>query len=159
APGASPWAHQRLSRSEIDEKRRLKMRTIVLGLLFTLAPAHADGNWEPVSKKNGITVDRRAVDGTKLKEFRGCATLQTPLGSHLSVFSDIDHAVEWMDSCRASSVVEDGGDRLKVVYNRTKASWPVWDRDAVLRNDVYFDAADGRVRIEFASVDNAKMPP
>jgi hypothetical protein len=121
--------------------------------------ARAEAPWEPVSNKNGITVDRRAVDGSKLKEFRGRGTIEAPLASILAVFSDVDHAVEWMDSCRASSVVEDGGDRDKVVYNRTRARWPVWDRDAVLGNHVYFDAAEGRVRLEFSTVTDDKMPP
>jgi hypothetical protein len=129
----------------------------VTALLAT--PALADNPWELVSNKNGIVVDRRIVDGTKLKEFRGRGVIDVPLATLLAVFSDIDHAVEWMDSCRASSVVEDGGDRMKVVYNRTKARWPVSDRDAVLRNDVFFDEADGRVRIEFSTVQNDKAPP
>jgi hypothetical protein len=133
-------------------------RVMMLALTFVTA-ARAESAWESVSNKNGIAVDRRAVDGSKLKEFRGRGTIDAPLTSILAVFSDVDHAVEWMDSCRASSVVEDGGDRLKVVYNRTRARWPVWDRDAVLRNNVYFDAAEGRVRIEFSTVDNDKMPP
>src|SRR5205085_741135 len=59
----------------------------------------------------------------------------------------------------ASAVVEDGGDRQKVVYNRTRARWPVWDRDAVLKNNVSFDAAEARVRIEFSTVQSDKMPP
>jgi hypothetical protein len=135
------------------------IRLIFLSLLKTLSPAHAENPWELVSNKHGIVVDRRPVDGTKLKEFRGRGVIDAPLASILAVFNDVDHAVEWMDSCRASSVVEDRGDRLKIVYNRTRASWPVWDRDAVLRNDVYFDEAEGRVRIEFATVDHPNAPP
>lgn len=134
------------------------MKPILLMVALTTA-ARAEAPWEPVSNKNGITVDRRAVDGSKLKEFRGRGTIEAPLASILAVFSDVDHAVEWMDSCRASSVVEDGGDRDKVVYNRTRARWPVWDRDAVLGNHVYFDAAEGRVRLEFSTVTDDKMPP
>jgi hypothetical protein len=132
-----------------------------------LAPALAvaaesaapDSPWEVVSDKGGTVVDRRVVEGSNLKEFRGRGVIDAPLDAVLAVFSDIDRAVEWMDSCAASSVVENGGDRVKVVYNRTRAAWPVSDRDAVLRNVVTFDERSGRVAVDFVSVTDARMPP
>ena len=51
--------------------------------------------------------------------------VEAPLSTVLAVFNDIDRATEWMDSCNRSSVVQDLGDRQKIVYNRTHASWPV----------------------------------
>jgi hypothetical protein len=137
------------------------MKRIVLPLFLISLPAYAaaDGPWEPVSNKNGIVVERRTVDGTRLKEFRGQGVMDAPLASVLAVFSDIDHATEWMDKCRASSLVEDQGELVKIVYNRTHAGWPVADRDAVLRNDVFFDPSERRVRIEFSAVERADTPP
>src|SRR5882757_2658861 len=100
------------------------MKTIAVTLLVMTGAAHAEKPWELVSNKNGIVVDRRPVEGTKLKEFRGRGTIDAPLASLLAVFNDIDRATEWMDSCRSASLVEDRGDRLKIVYNRTRARWP-----------------------------------
>jgi hypothetical protein len=130
---------------------------LTLALLSLLGVANADQNWEKVSDKNGIIVDRRPVEGTKLKEFRGRGVIEAPITSILAVFNDIDKATEWMDQCKQSSLVEDHGDRQKIVYNRTKAQWPVSDRDAVLMNNVFFDEVENRVRIEFSTVDG-KLP-
>jgi hypothetical protein len=131
---------------------------LMLALLAVTGSARAEDGWEKVSDKNGIIVDRRPVEGTKLKEFRGRGKINAPLTSLLAVFSDVDKATEWMDQCKQSNLVEDHGDRQKIVYNRTKAQWPVWDRDAVLLNNLYVDEGEGRVRLEFSTVDN-KMPP
>lgn len=136
---------------------------LALSLLLPLAAPRSaragDGPWELVSNKDGIVVERRTVEGSHLKEFRGRAVLDAPLASLLAVFTDVAHATEWMDRCAASSLVEDDGDLRKVVYNRTHATWPVSDRDAVLRNEVFFEPALGRVRLEFVSVTRPDAPP
>jgi hypothetical protein len=118
-----------------------------------------DGGWQPVKQSDGIVVERRSVDGSKLKEFRGQAVVAAPVASILAVFSDVPHATEWMDSCNGSRTVEDLGDVEKVVYNRTHAPWPVADRDAVLHDVAHFDARERRVELDFWSVDDAKAPP
>lgn len=132
---------------------------LVAGAFGLPGVAAADSAWESVSDQDGVAVERRAVEGSALKEFRGRGTIAAPLAAILAVFNDVDRATEWMDSCARSSLVDDRGERQKVVYNRTRAPWPVSDRDAVLRNDLLFDEAQGRVRIEFSSVDDPKMPP
>jgi hypothetical protein len=99
------------------------------------------------------------VAGTKLKEFRGRGVIDAPIAAILSVFNDVNAATEWMDSCNGSYVLEDLGERDKVVYNRTHAPWPVSDRDAILRNAVTFDEQDHRVRLDFWSVEDQKAPP
>jgi hypothetical protein len=132
---------------------------LLLSGLFAAAPALADEPWEQVSDQKGIVVDRRKVEGSKLKEFRGRGVVDAPLASLLSVFNDIDKGTEWMDSCSSSSLVEDRGERSKIAYNRTRAPWPVSDRDVVLSNTVTFDEREGVVRIEVTSVDHPNMPP
>jgi hypothetical protein len=138
-------------------------RAVLLCGLLALAPTAAraaeKGEWESVSQHDGVVVDRRAVPGSSLKEFRGRAVIDAPLAAILAVFSDVGRATEWMDRCKASSLVDDLGDREKVVYNRTGAPWPVADRDAVLHNLVSFDPEERRVRLEFSTVDSTKMPP
>jgi hypothetical protein len=128
-------------------------------LLSLLVPALAHAEWENVSKKDGIVVDRRAVEGSNLKEFRGRGVIDAPLSAILAVFNDVPSAVEWMDQCRSSVMIDDLGEREKVVYNRTKAPWPVADRDAVLHNLLTFDDQERQVRLEFETVKHDKVPP
>jgi hypothetical protein len=139
-------------------KSVLAFVTLSFGVLAGL-PAFADQPWEQVSNQQGIIVDRRPVDGSKLKEFRGRGVVDASLAQVLAVFNDIDKGTEWMDSCSGSSVVEDQGERLKIAYNRTRAPWPVSDRDVVLRNEVTFDEREGVVKIEVSSVERADRPP
>jgi hypothetical protein len=133
---------------------------IVPLLLAATAPSRAaPTDWELVKSSDGIVVDRRAVPGSPLKEFRGRAVIDAPIADILAVFSDVDRATEWMDSCNGARVVDDIDDRHKLVYNRTHAPWPVSDRDAVLHNIVHFDEADRRVELQFWSVQSDKAPP
>jgi len=126
------------------------------------AIAHADAGdagWQQIKQSDGITVYKRVVEGSPLKEFRGRGTIDAPVAAILAVFNDVPHATEWMDSCNGSRVVENGSDTEKVVYNRTHAPWPVADRDAVLHNVARFDEAARKVELDFWSVDDAKAPP
>ncbi len=117
------------------------------------------GAWQFVKQSDGIVVERRAVAGSSLKEFRGRGVIEAPAAAILAVFNDVPRATEWMDSCNGSRVVSDLGDVEKVVYNRTHAPWPVADRDAVLHNVARFDAAARSVELDFWTVDDARVPP
>ena len=150
-------------------RRRLARALPALALLAAFAASaplvaradanKADGNWERVKQSDGILVERRQVEGSSLKEFRGQAVVQAPAAAILAVFSDVPRATEWMDSCNGSWVVADLGEFEKVVYNRTHAPWPVADRDAVLHNLVRFDEKDRRVEIDFYTVEDKSTPP
>jgi len=124
---------------------------ILFGALAAASPVLA-GEWERVGTDDGITVERRRVDGSNLLEFRGRGVVDAPIAALLATFLDVEHATEWMDQCNGSSIVEDAGERHKIVYNRTHAPWPVADRDAVLDNVLSFDERERRVRLEFSSV-------
>lgn len=132
--------------------------TLLVALLAAQSARAQTGAWEPVKTSDGVVVDRRTVDGSHLKEFRGRAEIQAPVAAILAVFNDIDHATEWMDSCNGSHAVEDLSDHEKVVYNRTHAPWPVSDRDAVLHNIVRFDEAARRVELQFWTVESEREP-
>lgn len=134
--------------------------TLAISLLAA-APLKAHGDerpWEPVTSKQGITVERRKVDGSKLLEFRGKGVIDAPIAAVLAIFHDVDRATEWMDSCNGSRMVADVAEYEKVVYNRTHAPWPISDRDAVLRNVLTFDENRREVRLEFATVEDARAP-
>jgi NAD(P)-dependent dehydrogenase (short-subunit alcohol dehydrogenase family) len=137
---------------------------MILAALLASASATAlaqskEGDWKPVKTSDGIVVDKRTVEGSKLMEFRGRAQIDAPAASILAVFSDVPHATEWMDSCNGSHAVADLSDHEKVVYNRTHAPWPVSDRDAVLHNVVRFDDQAHRVELQFWTVEDNKEPP
>ncbi|MCU1280684.1 MAG: Collagenase [bacterium] len=119
-----------------------------------------DGAWEQVSNKDGIVVQRRSVTGSKLKEFRGRGMIQAPIGRVLAVIRDADRRGEWMPSCSDSHLVEENvAARTQIAYHRTKAPWPVSDRDSVNRAEMFVEPGKQRVYLPFEAITMPKIPP
>jgi hypothetical protein len=118
------------------------------------------GPWERVSTDDGILVERRAVPGTNLKEFRGRGIVEAPLGRVLAIIKDSPHRCEWMAQCGGDYVVEENeAARWQISYHRTKAPWPVADRDSINRAELRVDLKKHRVFLPFEAIEHAKVPP
>ncbi|HEX4462400.1 MAG TPA: hypothetical protein VIA18_30695, partial [Polyangia bacterium] len=108
-----------------------------LMLISARGVARADGGngpWEHVSNKEGIEVERRSVEGSNLKEFLGRGVIDAPVQRVLAVIRDAGRRQEWMPNCGGSWLVEENmAARTQLAYHRTKAPWPVSDRDSVNR--------------------------
>ncbi|MGZ3426089.1 MAG: START domain-containing protein [Polyangia bacterium] len=139
------------------------MLASTLVLAGAAAPARADGSdgaWEQVSNKDGIVVQRRTVAGSKLKEFLGRGIVEAPIGRVLAVIRDANRRAEWMPSCGDSHLVEeDLAARTQVAYHRTKAPWPVSDRDSINRAEMIVEPAKHRVYLPFEAIASPKFPP
>jgi hypothetical protein len=136
---------------------------VAAALVAAPASARADGDagaWEQVSDKDGIVVQRRTIGGSKLKEFRGRGLIQAPIGRVLAVIRDANRRGEWMPSCGDSHLIEeDLAARTQVAYHRTKAPWPVSDRDSVNRAEMLVEPAKHRVYLPFEAIASPKVPP
>ena len=128
-------------------------------LLFAGA-ARAEGPWEQVSNKEGILVERRTVEGSSLKEFLGRGVVEAPIARVLAVIRDANRRGEWMPNCGGSYLVEENlTTRTQVAYHRTKAPWPVSDRDSVNRAEMLVEPAKHRVYLPFTAIDHPKVSP
>ena len=136
---------------------------VVLALVTVAGSARAEqsvGSWEQVSNKDGILVQRRTVSGFKLKEFQGRGIIEAPIGRVLAVIRDANRRAEWMPACGDSHLVtEDLAARTQVAYHRTKAPWPVSDRDSINRAEMYVEPAKHRVYLPFAAIAAPSVPP
>ena len=122
--------------------------------------ARADEGWERVSDSGGIVVERRKVEGSNLKEFFGRGVIEAPIGRVLGVIKDAPRRTEWMPACANSFVVEENiGSRYQISYNRTKAPWPVSDRDSINRAEMLVEPDKHRVYIPFMAIDAPQVPP
>jgi hypothetical protein len=118
------------------------------------------GPWERVSDKDGIVVERRNVEGFKLKEFVGRGVVAAPIGRVLAVIRDAKRRGEWMPACGGSYLVEENeAARTQVAYFRIKAPWPVADRDSVNRAEMRVEPDKHRVYLPFEAVNVADVPP
>lgn len=146
--------------------RSLKLPLLFLAVAALLAvpgPVRADSKddqgWEHVSDSDGILVQRRTVEGSNLKEFRGRSVVAAPIGRVLGVIRDAPHRIEWMSECASSYVVEeDLKARVQIAYHRTKAPWPVADRDSINRAQMIVQPEQHRVFLPFEGISHPKVP-
>jgi uncharacterized protein YndB with AHSA1/START domain len=141
--------------------RTLRLASMVL-IASTLAGAaraeEARGAWEQVSNKDGIIVQRRSVEGYKLKEFLGRAVIDAPIARVLAVIRDANRRAEWMPACADSHLIEENvSARTQIAYHRTKAPWPVSDRDSINRAEMIVD--NHHVYLPFEAVTLPTVPP
>jgi hypothetical protein len=152
---------------QLRRESRLVARALLLGMALIVAmasaPARADGHngeWERVSDKEGIVVERRAVDGSNLKEFLGRGVIDAPVAHVLAVIRDGNRRAEWMPNCNGAWVVEENmAARTQVAYHRTKAPWPVSDRDSINRAEIFVEPAKHRIFIPFEAIPDTRVPP
>lgn len=117
------------------------------------------GPWELVKTTDGITVKRRKLAGFSLQEFQGRAVLDVPLARLLAAMDDDEHRPEWSAQCAESRIIATLTESEVILYDRTKGSWPVSDRDVVLHATTVIDPAHHEVRIDFKNVEDARQPP
>ena len=116
--------------------------------------------WERVSDKDGIVVERRSVEDSNLKEFLGRGVIAAPVAHVLAVIRDGARRGEWMPACGGSWVVDENlTTRVQVAYYRTKAPWPVSDRDSVNRAEIVVEPAKHRIHIPFEAIADPRVPP
>jgi hypothetical protein len=137
---------------------------LVASILLMIAggtrAAEKNGPWERVSDKGGIVVERRSVEGSNLKEFLGRGIVNAPIARVLAVIRDAGRRGEWMPSCGGSYLVEENvAARTQLAYFRTRAPWPVADRDSVNRAEIFIEPAKHRVYIPFEALNQPRVPP
>src|SRR5262245_17237078 len=144
-----------------ERGRAIALSGLALALWASTARAEdGHGAWEQVSNKDGIVVQRRSVDGYKLKEFVGRGIIDAPIGRVLAVIRDANRRAEWMPNCADSHLVDENlAARTQVAYHRTKAPWPVSDRDSVNRAEMLVEPAKHRVYLPFEAITLPKVPP
>lgn len=135
------------------------LKTLFFIILLTLnAYGSPDRNWEFQTEKNGISVYKAFMPGTKIAGARGEAIIKSPMNRILFVLSDVENAGQWIDRLTVSKVLERNGLLETVVYQEFSLPWPISDRNFVFRGKAHKED-DGRVVIELKSEDNKLAPP
>lgn len=121
--------------------------SLLLLLSLPLAWSGIDTTWEKVKDKDGVEVFRGDVAGTNVVAFRGVSVIDAPISHVVSVIYDVSRIKEWMSDLDSSRVILQKSTFEKIEYNRTKAPWPISDRDFVYSVDVKVNKADKTVDI------------
>ena len=127
-----------------------KVWSFCMGLLFVLISSPAFGaGWEVILNDDGIRVSTRDIEGQALPAFKGTGMVQAPMVDVLAVLTDTPRRVEWVHKCSDSRLLKQVTEKNRVIYSRTKAPWPVSDRDVVVRTRSTVDWEKKEIMIRF----------
>lgn len=120
-------------------------------------PAAAQG-WEPVSEADGVRVWSRPVGDSAVLGFRGEATLEVPIGRLVGVLLDTRRSSDWVDRLVEARRLRELENGASVLYNRYALSWPLRDRDYVLKRVLVIDPEARVVTATYRSVEDPTQP-
>jgi ribosome-associated toxin RatA of RatAB toxin-antitoxin module len=128
-------------------------RILIVFLAFLSLASHAtppqqqvDG-WVYERDKKGIKIFTRKGKWGKLRDSKAMMTVAATPDQMLKVLTDFNNYKSWMPRCRKSSVVARLGDNEFIVHMVFNGTWPVKDRDCVVRIKYEKDPATGVITI------------
>ena len=137
-------------------------RTLTLLLMvFASHAAQADTNsesWQILSERDGITLSQPREPDTFAVPSRGETVMEAPLFDVLAVIQDVPRHVDWRPRCVESRTVPRPG-HAPLVYSRSAGSWPVADRDSIVRSELSSQRWGHDARVSFDSVKSPLAPP
>jgi hypothetical protein len=137
---------------------RAALFLVVLGLAAQTVTAQEQSGWEKLYEERGITVSTRAQTGQQFPSFRGQARLRGELLHVLSVVLDDARTKEWAKSADEASVLRKLDERTQLVYSRSHQTWPVRDRDLVMKRRVEVRKPGEAYRVHIVCVAGEKPP-
>jgi START domain len=117
----------------------------------------AETSWTYVDDSEGVRTWRRDVPGQSLPGFRGETVIEANLEHILKTMFAWEKHTDWMYRCAESKLLKRIGDGEALMYNRTAAPWPVWDRDVVVKTTT--TRSPDQALITFNSVDARDLRP
>ncbi len=138
-------------------QRNLELLTLAsLALLVLAVPTtRASAERRVILVEDGITVEEEAEAGRALPIMIGTTTMKTSADQIAQWIVAVHTYVDWQHNCEEARVIAQP-DGTTLTYNRIGSPWPVSDRDVVLRSSRKA-LADGGIRLEFASIDDANV--
>lgn len=133
------------------------LRALLAFVLLLATPAFAE-EWEVIDESDGIVTSRRHVEGSSMLAFRGEADSDLHPSQLLAVLLDPHKGPEWVDMQTVSREVQQISDREVVLYQVYDLSWPISDRDYVMRRVVNLDAGSKVATVTYNSVELDTMP-
>jgi hypothetical protein len=122
---------------------------------ITVAAAQS---WEPIYTKDGISVAKKVLPDSNLMPFKGEGDVDVAIGRLVSVIKKTELGPEWVDLQVVSTVLDSKGDEFALLYQKYDLSWPVSDRDYVLRQTTTYDADKKVVTVTYESTTDPKRP-
>ncbi|MET0284871.1 MAG: START domain-containing protein [Polyangiales bacterium] len=120
----------------------------LIALSFAGVATAQDDGWKKLGEERGIVVSTREQPGKQLPSFRGQGEVKAPLLQVLAVVLDDARSKEWAKDADEAEVLRRIDAHTQVVYSRSHQTWPVRDRDLVMKRTVAREGEAYRVRLE-----------
>ncbi len=112
--------------------------------------------WQEIEKKGGISVSEKEQPGRKLPDYRGQGHVKGEIQQVLAVVLDDDRSKEWAKDVAEARVLRTIDDHTDIVYSRSDQTWPVRDRDLVMRRTVQVVKPQQEYRVKLECVPSEK---
>jgi len=139
---------------------RLTHRLLWLTFMSVNLPCNAlaGGEWELLADEEGIKVERRDRPESPMPVFRGTGYVEVQWHEVLAFLNDVEANDEWMYGCTESRILGSGELGEFILYHRTGAPWPLWDRDVVIKTKLIRHMS-GEFEVRLESIEDPRMPP
>ncbi|MFT3923803.1 MAG: START domain-containing protein [Myxococcales bacterium] len=119
-----------------------------------------DTGWQEIEKKSGISVSEKEEPGRAIPAYRGTGKVQGSVLQVLAVVLDDARSKEWAKDVAEAHVLRSIDDKTEIVYSRSDQTWPVRDRDLVMKRtvEVVKPGQEFRVRLVCLPGEKAEVP-
>jgi ribosome-associated toxin RatA of RatAB toxin-antitoxin module len=125
------------------------MCRLVFALLLLPLPARAD--WEKFADKEGVLVEWRKVDQSRVREIRAAGIVEQPLTKLVAALRDLEHFPEFMPPTEAVEILSGAGDRRQIhviidpalVQRRDYCLDVTWSQSASYAESRWYQIWDG----------------
>lgn len=119
-----------------------------------------EGPWRKLLEERGIVVSAREQAGQELPSFRGQGEVKGSVLHVLAVVLDDARTKEWAKNADEAEVLRTLDARTQLVYTRSHQTWPIRDRDLVMKRtvEVLEPGAAFRVRLVCVPGEKPEIP-
>ena len=104
--------------------------------LASAAAAQEAGGWRTIYEEQGIVVSTREQPGHQLPSFRGVGELKGSVLHLLAIVLDDARTKEWAKDADETEVLKQFDPRTVLIYSRSHQTWPIRDRDLIMKRSV-----------------------
>jgi hypothetical protein len=146
-------------------RHRVSWLLVCLTLFAGAAAVRADGpptsppKWEYIEDDDQVRLWKLEVPGQDLPGFRGQTVIDASIDDILAVMLQWEKHTDWMYRCAESKLLKTLNDNEALMYNRTAAPWPVWDRDVIVSTNIQRSADKKHLAVTFKNVPSDLKPP
>ncbi|MGK0387740.1 MAG: hypothetical protein ACI94Y_000466 [Maribacter sp.] len=105
-----------------------------------------DNDWKLVVDQGDLKVYKRISSHSSFKEIKATYIIAAPMEEIVEALNDINKYAEWVYKCKEAKYVRKISDSKFIYYNHSDLPYPISDRDMVVVNEEWYDAAAGTIR-------------